>query len=353
MTGPAEVATTARARFELPEHSAATAPPEAGGLQRDQVGMLLAAPGRVEHHTVRDLPDLLHPGDLVVVNTSATIAAAVAAHWREHETTVHVSTQLDDGHWVVEVRRPDNRGPAGPVHDEVLRLPGGQLLRLLSPYPEHRQRRLWRAVPMPAVSAVDYLSEYGRSIEYDYLAGSWPLDARQTVFATVPGSAEMPSAGRPLTEALLVRLMARGVPVAPVLLHTGVSSQESNEPPQPEQFTVPEVTARLVNSTRAAGRRVVAVGTTVARAVETVAAPDGRVHAATGWTGLVLGPRRRARAVTGLLSGLHAPAASHLDLLDAVVGADLVDSAYAAVTERGAPRRYLWHEFGDTMILLS
>jgi S-adenosylmethionine:tRNA ribosyltransferase-isomerase len=158
----------------------------------------------------------------------------------------------------------------------------------------------------------------------------------------------MPSAGRPFTHRLLVRLMVRGVAVAPLLLHTGVSSPEKHEPPMPERFKVPEATARLVNATRAAGGRVVAVGTTVTRALETVADPSGTVAAGSGWTDLVLGPDRPARVVTGLVTGLHEAEASHLLLLEAVAGRPLVATAYdAAVAER-----YLWHEFGDAMLLL-
>jgi S-adenosylmethionine:tRNA ribosyltransferase-isomerase len=160
----------------------------------------------------------------------------------------------------------------------------------------------------------------------------------------------MASAGRPLTERALVRLMARGVPVVPIVLDTGVASQEAHEPPQPERFTVPAVTARLVNSTLDAGRRVVAVGTTVVRALESAAA-GGRVHAATGWTSLVLGPARKATIVRGLLTGLHEPEASHLDLLAAVAGPALVDRGYRDVTDGNAPG-YLWHEFGDAMLFL-
>jgi S-adenosylmethionine:tRNA ribosyltransferase-isomerase len=149
---------------------------------------------------------------------------------------------------------------------------------------------------------------------------------------------------------VLVGLMSRGVVVVPLVLDTGVSSQEAHEPPQPERFTVPDVTARLVNETRRVGRRVVAVGTTVVRALETVADRTGRVHAATGWTSLVLGPGRPARTVDGLLTGLHDPHASHLELVEAVAGAALVDAAYAAA--RAAPTPYLWHELGDTMLFL-
>ncbi|MPZ96649.1 MAG: S-adenosylmethionine:tRNA ribosyltransferase-isomerase [Propionibacteriales bacterium] len=339
-------------RFTLPPGSEAAVPPEARGLARDEVRMLVATSDGIQHRAFRELPDLLHPGDLLVVNVSATLPAAVDVTRHGVETAVHVSTQLDDGQWVVEVRRPDNAGPATDVTpDEVLRLPGGQRLRVVAAYPDDRQTRLWRAVPVPAAARVDYLAAHGRPIRYDYLSGEWPLSSLQTIFATEPGSAEMPSAGRPLSEAMVVRLLARGIPVAPIVLHCGVSSPEAHEPPTPEQFTVPEVTARLARSTRAAGRRVVAVGTTVVRALETVAGDDGRVHAATGWTDLVLGPDRPARLVDGLVTGLHAPEASHLELLDAVAGRSLVRAAYDTATDPDG-ERYLWHEFGDTTLFL-
>ena len=189
---------------------------------------------------------------------------------------------------------------------------------------------------------------HGQPIRYGYVHGSFPLAAYQNVYATEPGSAEMASAGRPLTERLIVALVARGIPVLPVVLHTGVSSPELHEPPYPERYAVPEVTARLVTTTRRAGGRVVAVGTTVTRALETATDDDGVVRPRSGWTDLVLGPDRPARTVTGLLTGLHAPEASHLQLLEAVAGRALVDEAYrAAVAEH-----YLWHEFGDAMLFL-
>jgi S-adenosylmethionine:tRNA ribosyltransferase-isomerase len=335
--------------FVLPEASEAHVPPEARGVPRDGVRMAVATPGGTRHLRAHDLPEVLRPGDLLVVNTSATLPAAVDVDRNGGTWTVHVSTQLDDGAWVVELRMPDGSGPACPGAGTVLRLPGGVRLRFAEPHPAG-QWRLWRAVPLPAVSTVEYLHEHGRPIHYPYLDGTWPLEDLQNVYADRPGSAEMPSAGRPLTERVLLRLLSRGIPVAPVELHTGVSSQEGHEPPQPELFTVPAVTARLVNSTRDAGRRVVAVGTTVARALESATAGD-RVVPTTGWTDLVLGPHRPVRVVDGLLTGLHEPDASHLDLLDAVAGRALVERAYADVTAGAAPS-YLWHEFGDTMLLL-
>ncbi len=195
---------------------------------------------------------------------------------------------------------------------------------------------------------VTYLARHGRPIEYEYLDGHYALHERQTVYARVPGSAEMPSAGRPFTAELMVDLLAAGVTVAPVVLHCGVSSPDVHEPPAPERFEVPGDTARLVRSAVRAGRRVVAVGTTVVRALESAVGHDGRVRAARGWTDLVLSPERPAAVVTGLVTGLHAPEASHLMLLEAVAGPRLVGDAYAeAVRER-----YLWHEFGDSMLFL-
>ena len=343
------MSTTPLPRFRLPRTGAATVPPEARGLARDEVRMAVATPGGTRHTTARSLAQHLHPGDLLVVNTSATLQSAVDIERRGETGAVHVSTELDDGSWVVELRAAHGRGPAAPDPGEVLRLPGGVRLRVLGPHPSG-QRRLWRTRPVPAVDRVTFLAAHGRPIRYAYVEGDWPISSLQNVYATHPGSAEMASAGRPLTEPLLVRLMAAGIPVAPVLLHTGVASQEKHEPPQPEQLVVPAVTARLVNATVAAGRRVVAVGTTTVRALESAVAGPGVVPTA-GWTRLVLGPGRPARVVTGLLTGLHEPEASHLALLEAVAGRELVERAYADVTAAGAPP-YLWHEYGDSMLLL-
>jgi S-adenosylmethionine:tRNA ribosyltransferase-isomerase len=170
----------------------------------------------------------------------------------------------------------------------------------------------------------------------------------QTVFAREPGSAEMPSAGRPFTTELVTDLVARGVLFAPVLLHTGVSSLEGGEAPLPEPFRVPATTARLVEETRSAGKRVVAVGTTVTRALESATDSVGRVQPARGWTDLVLGADRPALVVDGLITGWHAAEATHQALLRAVAGAELVGAAYASASKEG----YLWHEFGDSCLLL-
>jgi len=331
--------------FVLPAGLEAGEPPPV----RDHVRLLVAHAGGVEHTRFDRLATFLDPGDLVVVNTSATLAAAVDGTRAGRPVEVHFSAALDDGAWVVEVRPA--RTATGPVDDlrsgEVIALADGAALIVDEPHPAG-QRRLWRARPQIEGDVPAFLARYGRPIRYAYVPRPWPLAEYQTVFAREPGSAEMPSAGRPFTDRLVTDLVTRGVGVAPVTLHTGVSSQEAGEPPQPERFAVPEATARLVESTRHAGGRVVAVGTTATRALESATDPDGTVRARHGWTDLVLGPRRPARVVTGVVTGWHAPGASHLALLEAVAGAVLVARAYdAAVRER-----YLWHEFGDSCLLL-
>jgi S-adenosylmethionine:tRNA ribosyltransferase-isomerase len=292
------------------------------------------------------------------VNTSATLAAAVdgtrvGAGRRIEPVVVHVATALGEGRHVIELRAaPDG---AHPVLDaragERVRLPGGAVLTLLEPHGAHADGgdgvRLWRAATPADVTTV--LARHGRPIRYGYVRQEWPLADYQTVFARDPGSAEMPSAGRPFTDRMVTQLVTAGVRIAPITLHCGVSSLESHEAPPAERFAVPAATADLVNHTRAVGGRVVAVGTTVTRALESAARPDGRVTASAGWADLVLGPDRPARTVDGLVTGLHAPGASHLLLLEAVVGAGVVRRAYDAALQR----RYLWHEFGDVSLLLE
>jgi S-adenosylmethionine:tRNA ribosyltransferase-isomerase len=338
--------------FELPAALEARVPPEERGLARDEVRLMVARRGdsSIEHHRFLDLPDLLSPGDLVVVNTSATMPAAIGAHRAGGAPlTVHVAMPAPDGPgpdwWLIELR---SAGGAEPLRDgragERLRLDGGATAELVAPYATGG--RLWLAridVPLP-----DHHANHGRPIRYGYVPEEWPLGAYQTVYAREPGSAEMPSAGRPFTAQLMARLAAAGILVAPIVLHTGVSSPERHEPPLPERYAVPLATARLVNAVRWWGGRVIAVGTTVVRALETVVAPDGGVEAGAGWTSLVITPKRGLRAIDGLITGWHEPRASHLQLLEAAAGEELLHRSYDAALEHG----YLWHEFGDSHLVL-
>ena len=343
---------SARLAFALPPELEAASPAEARGVTRDAVRMLVAsrATGALVHSTFALLPHFLRPGDLVVINTSGTIAAALDAVAEDGtRLAVHLSTQLDDHRWVVEPRRLDGRTTARwtdgspPRH---LALGDGARLELVAPYRD--SDRLWVGVLSLPQPPRTWLAVHGRPIRYGYVDRPWPLSMYQNVYVTEPGSAEMPSAGRPFTPEVITRLVAKGVGVTPLVLHTGVASLESDELPYPERVTVPPVTAMRVNATRASGGRVVAVGTTVVRALESAVGVDGVVDAIDGWTDLVITPERGVRAVDGLLTGGHEPEASHLLMLEAIAGRELLERSYDASLAEG----YLWHEFGDVHLIL-
>jgi S-adenosylmethionine:tRNA ribosyltransferase-isomerase len=328
----------------------------------------------IEHTHFRDLHRWLAAGDVLVVNTSATLKAAVTARSdRGAQFELHLSTPETAAipdlsgyllagavgstlRWIVELRRP---GPVAslPFRHAVaglqLQLPGGGRAMLRQPYPaaaSDRASRLWVATLDLPEPLDRYLDQHGIPIRYDYVPESWPIDMYQTVFALHPGSAEMPSAGRPFTPELVTMLVARGVQIAPLTLHTGVSSLEDHEPPYSEYFHVPHATAAVVNAARRRGSRVIAVGTTVVRALETATDELGVTSAASGWTDLIIGPGHTLRAADSLITGLHAPGASHLMMLDSVArSATHLHRAYAEARRGG----YLWHEFGDAHLVLG
>jgi S-adenosylmethionine:tRNA ribosyltransferase-isomerase len=341
-----------RTHFERPTSSDAVEPPEAHGVARDAVKLMIATPDGVVHGRFGDLSEHLAPGDLLVVNNSATIPAAVNGIRGSAPIAAHFSTALDDHVWIVELRPATNA--TAQLRDiepgERIGLPDGAALVVIASYPEPgvMGSRLWASRLAIEGDVTSYLGRHGRPIRYGYVPRPWPLSSYQTVFARRPGSAEMASAARPFSTALVTSLVSAGIVFAPITLHAGVSSAESGEPPVTEPFEVPPATARLVNLTRASGGRVIAVGTTASRALESAADSDGMVHAATGWTDLVLGPDRPPRVVDGLITGWHDAGASHLLLLEAIAGPALVAAAYREAIDNG----YLWHEFGDSALLL-
>jgi S-adenosylmethionine:tRNA ribosyltransferase-isomerase len=338
--------------FILPTALEATEPPELTLGRRDAVRMMVSLGTELPRHsTARDLSTWLHEGDLVVVNTSATIPAAIDATTPGGEAVVvHLSTELPTGLHLVEVRRTTVAGATRPDPSdhagESLALAGGGTVRVLGRMPG--SVRLWVATLDLPTPLLEHLCRFGRPIRYGYVPDPWPLTAYQNSFSRQPGSAEMPSAGRVLTPDVVTDLVANGIVVAPIVLHTGVASLEAHETPYPERYHVPVATARLVNATHGAGRRVVAIGTTVVRALETVADDDGIVHPGDGWTELVITPERGVHAVDGLLTGWHEPEASHLQMLEAVAGRRALELAYGAALAAG----YRWHEFGDVHVIL-
>ncbi|HSR83749.1 MAG TPA: S-adenosylmethionine:tRNA ribosyltransferase-isomerase [Streptosporangiaceae bacterium] len=342
-------------RFELRPELEAHEPPEARGASRDDVRLLVSrtAAAELSEHAFAELPDLLLPGDVVVVNNSATIPAAVnvlSAPADIGPLTVHFSTAMVTGEWLVELRSGADPVPApfgGGSRGLRLELPGGAALTLTDRFTQ----RLWLARLSTAV--IPYLLRHGHPIRYSYVPRSWPIEAYQTVFATIPGSAEMPSAARPFTPQIVTRLVSRGVAIAPITLHTGVSSLEGGESPYPESYDVPAATSRLVNLTRQSGGRVIAAGTTVVRALESAAlatgpTTDGVVAASAGWTSHVVTRETGAAVVDGLLTGLHEPLSTHLWMLAAFADDSLLSRAYEVAAAHG----YRWHEFGDVHLLL-
>jgi len=352
--------------LSLPTFLEAAEPPEARGLRRDDVRLLVSrvVSDTIAHARFSELTEWLAPGDVVVVNTSGTLNAAVTATTkRGEEFELHLSTRLPGNFWVVEVRRPGPTASSPYRHaraGDVFALDDGAQVTLLAPYPLidglSRASRLWMAALQVREPLVAYLERVGRPIHYGYVPRAWPSAMYQTVFATEPGSAEMPSAGRPFTPELVTRLVARGIEIAPLLLHTGVASLEDHEPPYEEFFRVPPETADRVNAARRSGRRVVAVGTTVVRALETVTDRRGATSPGEGWTDLVITPERPLRAVTAMITGLHEPRATHLAMVRQVISAgggndpaSQLESAYRAAREAG----YLWHEFGDSHLIIG
>jgi S-adenosylmethionine:tRNA ribosyltransferase-isomerase len=346
--------------FDLPPELEASEPPEARGLARDEVRLMVSyhSTDCVVHTRFRNIGGFLQAGDLLVINTSGTMNAALNAT-RANGTPLelHLSTHLPADLWVVEVRALSGKATK-PFYDvragETLQLPGGAEVTLHAPY-LHSQgegpHRLWIAtlnLPRPLSPLLDYLEQHGFPIRYSYVKESWPSSYYQTVFATEKGSAEMPSAGRAFTTELITQLVARGVQIAPLLLHTGVASLESHEPPYEEFYRVPLETARLVNAARSRGKRVIAIGTTVVRALETVTDVEGVAHPGEGWTNLLITPQRGLRAVNALLTGLHEPCATHLSMLETLSGLEHLKVTYHQALQKG----YLWHEFGDLHLIL-
>ena len=347
--------------FSLPPELEASAPPEARGLRRDQVRLMIShySTDQVKHTRFYHLDKYLEDGDVIVINTSRTRNSALLGTRGDGSVLeLHLSIHFDDDLWTVELRRIDEAGKTKHLEDaregELLTLPGAVFAILQGPYVSDCNENtkpsetLWLAKINFPQDVDEYLARYGFPIRYNYVKEKWPLSFYQTVYATEPGSAEMPSAGRPFTPKLMKRLEAKGIKIAPLILHTGVSNLETHEPPYKEFYRVTPETAGLVNEARASGHRVVAVGTTAIRALEAVTNGVGETHAGEGWTCLVITPQRKLRAVNALITGMHEPEATHLAMLESLAGLSHIKLAYEEALRKG----YLWHEFGDLHLIL-
>ena len=336
--------------FERPDGLEATKPAELRGIARDEVRLLVSSSAGHTHSTFRNLADFLEPGDLLIVNRSGTLAASLPASGPGGEFVLNLSTNYGSGTWLAEPRFDfDRPGPMEFEPGEEIRI-DGQSVRMVAPYPG--LSRLWYVHSERCLcNAVDRV---GMPIRYGYVGETFGLDVYQTLFSKIPGSAEMPSAARPFTPRVIASLRRRGIKIAGLTLHTGVSSLEietdvlEEHTLYAEPYEVPRATAREVNRAQQTGRRVIAVGTTVVRALES--AWNGcEVVAGGGFTRLYIHPQRGVHVVDGLVTGLHDPMASHLAMLYAIAGEKLVREAYDEAVRGG----YLWHEFGDSHLILG
>src|SRR6266436_8680098 len=345
--------------FTLPPELSAKEPPERRGIRRDQVRLLVIdrATGRMEHTRFDKIDNYLRQNDLLVFNSSRTLPASMrgcdcsAAHGPCME--VRLAEHLPDDSWLAlllcEQGDPFGCGLRAGMQIEFAEgLNAAVLARDLN------IPRLWKLrFSITGTELVDLIYRLGKPIRYEYVSAPWDLDYYQTVYAKEPGSAEMPSAGRAFTWKLLFDLKRRGIDSAYIVLHTGLSSYMDDEldrahPASEEEYFVSATTAEKIDRARKSGGRVIAVGTTTVRALESAVDESGRVRAQHGYTRLRLDNKHRLKAVDGLLTGLHEPEASHLDLLSAFLPAEQIRAAY----EEAIERRYLWHEFGDLNLIL-
>jgi len=338
-------------RFVLPSELEAQTPPERRGVRRDHVRLMVldSGSGAVAHSRFDRIGDYLRPGDLLVLNDSRTIPALLQGVTPAGEAVeVRLARQESSDSWEA-LLLPHGGDHAG----STLQFAAGLRATVL-------ERRagvpwLWRLrFDRAGQDLLDAIYRAGEPVRYNYVAAPLPVDLYQTVYARTPGSVEMPSAGRPFSWEVLLGLRGRGVDTAFITLHTGLSSVRNDafdalRIGHEEPFEVGATAAAAVNAAHARGGRVIAVGTTVVRTLETVAAPDGSVTATTGTTNLYISAAHRLRAVDGLLTGLHEPEASHLDLLSAFVPPHLLAPAYQQALEQG----YLWHEFGDVNLIVG
>lgn len=351
------MAVSAPFTFTLPDELSAKEPPERRGLGRDKVRLLVIdrGSGAVQHAKFERLAEFLRKGDLLVFNSSRTLPASLEACCSAHGPCLQVrlAQHRPDDAWlallVCKAGDPFGCGLRAGMQLEFSPELTGEVFDR-----DARIPRLWKIrFSKTGTELIDLIYRIGQPVRYEYVSAPWDLDYYQTVYAKEPGSAEMPSAGRAFTWKALFELRRRGIDFAYLVLHTGLSSYLDDEldranPASEEEYFLSEAAAAKINDTRERGGRVIAVGTTVVRALESIAEADGRVQPAHAYTRLHIASGHELKAVDGLLTGLHEPEASHLDLLSAFIPAEKIHAAYNEAIQQ----RYLWHEFGDLNLIV-
>jgi S-adenosylmethionine:tRNA ribosyltransferase-isomerase len=342
-------------RFELPEYLACPKPTEERNLLRDEVRLLVTtSSGQIDHTRFNRLDQYLNPGDVLVVNTSATVPSALPVTLPNGQKgMVHVSSNINAHKWLIEIREVSGNKTIRWKEGEegmILQLPSSASITLKQRYYKDQQLLdLWYAEFRSNEQPVKYMAVNAHPIKYEKLDAHYPMSYYQTFFSFYPGSSEMPSAGRGFTKTLVDRLLKKGVVFAPILLHTGISSLEENESPYPEYMEIDPVSASIINMAKNQGERIIAVGTTAIRAIETAVNGDGNLVPYQGKTELFINENYTMKIADGLITGFHEPKASHLHILKAVAGFDHIENAYQTAIKAD----YYWHQFGDLHLILE
>jgi S-adenosylmethionine:tRNA ribosyltransferase-isomerase len=314
--------------------------------------------GVLHDSRIEALPSFLSPGDVVVVNDAATLPASLHTEARDLEMRL-IARLGDDATYRAlffgagDFRTPTENRPDPPALREGawLTFDFGLRARIVTLDPASPRLADIR-FDREGTSLFRALYRAGKPIQYAHVGAALSLWHTQSAFAGRPWAFEAPSAGRPLTWGLLVRLLERGVRVTSLTHAAGISSTGSSaldrRLPVPERYFIPESTAAEISDARLRGGRVVAIGTTVTRALESAAAEHGRVEAGERIARLVIGPGFRPRVTTGLLTGMHSRETSHFALLGAFAPRALLERALEHAEQAG----YLEHEFGDSCLVL-
>ncbi|TCP70686.1 S-adenosylmethionine:tRNA ribosyltransferase-isomerase [Baia soyae] len=343
---------TAPLSFYLPDSLHASLPPERRGIRRDHVKCMVLnrQTGETTHTQFQHIDSYLEKDDLLVLNASRTIPAVFQVDWKRNGTLLQTQVEIR------LARRIDS------TNWEALIVAAGVNLGdefIFSSYLQAQVISLSEAsiVTLQFSQSGNHLLEsfyaLGEPIRYEYIDHPWDLDYYQTVYGTVPGSVEMPSAGRAFSWELLLKLQKKGVRIAYIQLHTGLSylldDQAYLDPKKhAEEYLVPVSTVQEIKKAKKHGKRVIAVGTTIVRALETSIDGDGELIPQTGWTSLHITANTKLLVVDGLITGFHEPEASHLDLLSSLINPEHLLHAYQEAIEH----QYYWHEFGDMNLIL-
>jgi S-adenosylmethionine:tRNA ribosyltransferase-isomerase len=339
--------------FDFPNVLNAIAPPERRGIRRDFVKLMVLNKhtGATEHSSFNRLMQFLEKGDLLVLNSSRTIPAILKACWKRQNKLISPQIEVRLAHRHNEQEWEALLLGTGIQLGDILQFSpilSAEVTGSSATNPFH-----WLHFNLKGTPLMEQIYSIGQPVRYEYIEIPWALDYYQTVFASNPGSVEMPSAGRAFSWELLFELQRQGIQIAYIQLHTGLSYLMDDKWHQEpfhnnEQYNVPQETADLVRKTKAAGGRIIAVGTTVVRSLETSIDPLGESAAQSGWTNLYIHDRYPPKVVDGLITGFHEPQTSHLQLLTAFVPQDLLMKSYREAIDQG----YYWHEFGDMNLII-